>query len=193
MPKLWTDTVEQHRQVVRDTVLDAAAALVTEQGLASVTMSEIAVRTGVGRATLYRYFPDVEAILLAWHKRQVAAHLAQLAQVRDRAAGPEERLEAVARAYALMTFEREGGDLAASLHRADLVGNAQHHLRDFLTELIAEGARGDVLRADVAPAELASYVLHALSAAAALPSKAAVGRLVTVTLAGLRPVPSEEA
>jgi hypothetical protein len=37
------------------------------------------------------------------------------------------------------------------------------------------------------PAELASYCLHALNAAAALLSEAAVGRLVTITLAGLRP------
>jgi hypothetical protein len=35
--------------------------------------------------------------------------------------------------------------------------------------------------------ELASYCLHALTAAGTLPSKAAVRRLVTVTLAGLHP------
>jgi hypothetical protein len=43
------------------------------------------------------------------------------------------------------------------------------------------------LRNDVAPDELASYCLHALAAASSLPSKTAVRRLVTVTLAGLRP------
>ena len=40
---------------------------------------------------------------------------------------------------------------------------------------------------DVAPGELASYVLHTLAAASDLPSKAAVRRLVAVTLSGLRP------
>jgi len=43
------------------------------------------------------------------------------------------------------------------------------------------------LRKDVAPDELATYCLHALTAASNLASKAAVRRLVTVTLAGLRP------
>jgi hypothetical protein len=47
-------------------------------------------------------------------------------------------------------------------------------------------ADGD-LRDDVAPDELASYCLHALTAASSLPSKAAVRRLVNVILAGLRP------
>jgi hypothetical protein len=52
--------------------------------------------------------------------------------------------------------------------------------------LIQVAATGD-LRDDVPPDELASYCLHALSAARSLPSKTAVRRLVTVTLAGLRP------
>lgn len=34
-----------------------------------MTMSRIAEEIGIGRATLYKYFPDVEAILLAWHER----------------------------------------------------------------------------------------------------------------------------
>jgi hypothetical protein len=44
------------------------------------------------------------------------------------------------------------------------------------------------VRNDVPPDELAAYCLHALNAARSLPSKAAVRRLVTVTLAGLRPL-----
>lgn len=42
--------------------------LVAERGLRSVTMSEIAQRVGIGRATVYKYFSDVESILLAWHE-----------------------------------------------------------------------------------------------------------------------------
>ena len=187
MPKLWDDTIETHRRAVRDTTLDAAAALVAEHGLASVTMSEIAERTGIGRATLYRYFPDVEAILLAWHERQVSSHLAHLAEVRDRTGNPAGRLEAVLQAYAQMAHEHEDTDLAAALHRGDHVGHAQMHLHDFIRDLIAEGAESGALRDDTAPAELASYCLHALTAARTLPSKAAVKRLVTITLDGLRP------
>ncbi len=65
MPKLWTDTIEEHREAVRAATLDAAAVLIAAHGLASVTMSAIAAATGIGRATLYKYFPDVGAILLA--------------------------------------------------------------------------------------------------------------------------------
>jgi AcrR family transcriptional regulator len=64
-----------HRREVRDAILDTMAALVAEHGLLGVTMSQIAEETGIGRATLYKYFPDVEAILLAWHDRQFTAHI----------------------------------------------------------------------------------------------------------------------
>ncbi len=75
MPKLWTETIQTHRNQVRDAILDTTAALVAEQGLLQVTMSQIAEQAGIGRATLYKYFPDIESILLAWHDRQITAHL----------------------------------------------------------------------------------------------------------------------
>jgi AcrR family transcriptional regulator len=188
VPKLWTETVEDHRRAVRDATLDATARLVAEHGLAAVSMSRIATATGIGRATLYKYFPDVEAILMAWHERQVSGHLEQLARVRDQAGDAGQRLEAVLEAYALMTRGRpHGTDLSALLHRGDHVARAHDHLAGLIEGLLADGVSSGDVRGDVAPGELAGYCLHALGAASALPSEAAVRRLVTVTLAGLRP------
>ena len=53
VPKLWTETIEEHRRAVHDATLDTTAALVHEHGLPSVTMSQIAAAAGIGRATLY--------------------------------------------------------------------------------------------------------------------------------------------
>ena len=190
MPRLWNETMEAHRREVRGAILDTTAALVAEHGLMSVTMSQIAEQTGIGRATLYKYFPDVEAILLAWHERQITGHLEYLAEVRDQAGDAGERLEAVLEAYALISHESHGHhdtELAAFLHRGEHVAQAQQHLTDMIRDLLTEAAETGDLRDDVAPGELANYCLHALAAASSLPSKAAVRRLVTVTLAGLRP------
>jgi AcrR family transcriptional regulator len=187
VPKLWNETIEEHRRAVREATLDTTAALLAEHGLRSVTMSQIAEETGIGRATLYKYFPDVEAILVAWHERQVSGHLESLAQVRDQTGTASERLEAVLEAYALIQHEHHGSELAALLHRGEHVARAQQQLSGFVRELLTEGVESGHVRDDVAPAELASYCLHALNAASSLPSKAAVRRLVTVALAGLRP------
>ncbi len=189
MPKLWDETIESHRKQVRNAALDATTALVAARGLRSVTMSQVAEATGIGRATLYKYFPDVEAVLLAWHEREITGHLQLLEKARDSVESPVQRLEAVLLAYAIISQESHGRhdpDLTAMLHRDEHVARGERHLRDLVRELVAEAAASGDVRDDVAPEELASYCLHAIGAARGLPSKAAVHRLVEVTLAGLR-------
>jgi AcrR family transcriptional regulator len=179
MPKLWNDTIASHRHAVREAILDATAAAVAERGLTGVTMADVAQRAGVGRATLYKYFADVESILVAWHHRQVADHLQQLADIWERT----HRIEDVLEAYAFICHDHPP-TTSPSLHRQQHVDHARDHLVEFLAERL-----GDV-RTDVPPKELATYAVHALNAAGAVPSKAAVRRLVAVTLSGLRGDPA---
>jgi AcrR family transcriptional regulator len=190
VPKLWNETIDEHRRAVREATIDATAALVAEHGLRAVTMSQIALETGIGRATLYKYFPDVEAVLLAWHERQIDAHMQQLIDARDREADAGERLSAVLGAYAMIEHERHGhhdGELAAFLHRDEHVVHAGKRLQEMVRALLLDAAKAGLVRDDVSADELANYCLHSLAAARSLPSKAAARRLVEITLAGLRP------
>jgi AcrR family transcriptional regulator len=188
IPKLWHETIEAHRREVRDAILETTVALVSRRGLRSVTMSQIADETGIGRATLYKYFSGVEPILIAWHERHVAEHLDHLTQLRNDPGEPGARLKAVLHGYALIAFERHqhGAELGALVHQSEHIAGPEKQLVDIIRELLAEAQAVGVVRADVAPIELAMFCLHALGAAAALPSKAAVPRLVTVVLAGLQ-------
>lgn len=170
--------------------METTAALVSRHGLRSVTMSRIAEETGIGRATLYKYFPDVEAILSAWHKRQVSGHLERLSQVAAQPGTPAERLTAVLETYALICHDSHGHrdtELAALMHRQEQVAGAEERLRRVLGDVVRSARGSGDVRDDIDPDELVSYCLHALRAATTLPSKAAVRRLVRVTLAGLRP------
>ena len=193
MPKLWSETIGEHRRAVRDAIVESTWLLVEERGLLAVTMSEIADRSGIGRATLYKYFPDVEAILLAGHQRHVADHLEELNKLREGAGSPGDRLEAVLRAYAFIAYHRERHstpELGALLHRGEDVSRAQQQLVDLFRDLLVQTVAAGQSRDDVAPDELANYCLHALSAASTVASAGAVERLVEVTLAGLRPLPA---
>jgi AcrR family transcriptional regulator len=174
---------------VREAILDAAWALVSEQGLASVTMRQIAEKVGIGRATLYGYFPDVQAILLAWHEQQVAEHLKHLTGLRKRAGGAGARLDAALEAYAFLNHRRQhhGPELVTLLHGGEHIAPAQQHLIDLLQDLVIEGVAAGEVRDDIPPGELAAYCLHTLTAAGGLPSQAAVRRLVTLVRAALRP------
>ena len=195
MPKLWDETIEAHRRSVQEATLETTAQLVAERGLRGVTMSEIAEKAGIGRATLYKYYPDVETILAVWHQRQISQHLSHLAEVRDRTQGPVDRLRAVLAAFAGIQRERirhdhgqpSGSELAFLLHTDDQVARAHHELHGLIGELITEAAAAGAVRDDISPAELAGYCIHALEAAGHAPSEEAVSRLVTVTLAGMRP------
>lgn len=188
VPKLWEQTIEAHRREVHAAIVDATATLVAEHGLMAVTMSRIAGRTGIGRATLYKYFPDVEAVLLAWHERLIRSHLDHLAEIRNSPGDAGQRLGAVLQAYAGHAARgHHDNELSALLHRDEQVGRARQQLRGMVRELLAEGVSAGKVRSDVAPDELAGYCLHALHAAQDLSSMTAVRRLVRVTLAGLRP------
>ena len=189
VPKLWTDTIEEHRREVRDAIVSTTAALVAEKGLRTVTMSQIAEETGIGRATLYKYFPDVESILRVWHEAQIAGHLERLAEVRDRAADPREALEEVLETYALLSHasrRHHDAELAASLHGDEQVRRAERKVHAMVRDLLVEGVKAGVVRGDAPPDELAAFCLNALAASGDLSSKAAVQRIVRVTLDGLR-------
>jgi AcrR family transcriptional regulator len=181
--------VDAHRRDMHEAILDATAALVNENGLDTVTLTQIARKAGVTEARLVRYFPDVDAVLRAWHQRQVGQHLAYLDDTREQPGEPIERLEAVLRAYAVLAHQshrHHAAESAAALHKAEHLANAQRHLHGMIRELIVECvATGDV-RDDVSPDELVTYCLHALTAASGHSSADAVRRLITITLSGIR-------
>ena len=186
MPKLWNQTIEAHHRDVREAILDTTAALLAQHGPRAATMSRIAEKTGIGRATLYKYFPDVEAILVAWHDRHVAGHLKHLAKLRDQAGAPAKRLRTVLEHYAFIQYKAGRAELAALLHRHEHVVRAQKHLSDLIRDLLTECVKAGYVRSDVATDELATYCIHALNAAGSLKSESAVRRLIEVTVTGLR-------
>jgi AcrR family transcriptional regulator len=185
MPKLWSDTIDEHRREVRDAILDATAKLVMKRGLASVSMSDIASEAGIGRATLYKYFADVESIMHAWHERQIGQHLRELAAARDAKKKPDEKLRVVLEKYASIAHEKHDVELSALLHRGDHFVHAHKELAKLIRALIKDGAKAKVFRDDVPADELARYCIHALSAASTVDSPKAVKRLVAVTMSAL--------
>jgi AcrR family transcriptional regulator len=190
VPKLWTETIDAHRAALREAILDATAALVDENGLVALSMSQIADRAGIGRATLYKYFPDLQTVVGTWHERQITSHLQQLHRAVDQAATPAERLQAVLRAYAHIQHRsrgHHGSDVATALHDSAHVQQAARHLRTFLSELIADGVTAGDIRSDIPADDLAGFALHATTAAAGARSRQAVDNVVALTLAGLQP------
>jgi AcrR family transcriptional regulator len=83
-----------HEQETRQRIVEAALALHGTVGPARTTISAIAERAGVRRATVYRHFPDERALFLgcsgAWRDRHPLPDPATWAAIAD----PAERLDA---------------------------------------------------------------------------------------------------
>ena len=192
VPKVWATTIEEHRAAVREAIFDAVWDLINERGPLSLTMSEIAARAHIGRATLYKYFADVEAILLAAHNAEVGSHLQQVHELATDGMPPHRRLEAVLLHHATVVQRRETQSydaLRALLHTDPGLHAARDELRAVLTELISSSMAAGEVRDDMDAAFLADYCLFALGAGshstdAAVPQ--ALVRLICDSLRGTR-------
>ena len=191
VPKLWRETIGEHRELVREAILEATEQLVRTHGPLSLTMSQVAEAAGIGRATLYKYFPDIETVVRAWHEQQVQSHLDRMMRIAQGSADASILLREVLEDYATGMSRSHLGDVGAVLHREAGIADAQRQLTDLLERLIAQANRDGGLRSDVPPRVLATYCVHALAASRHLRSPRDVRRLVDVTFDGLvaKPLP----
>lgn len=187
MPKIWNETIEAHRAAVTETIFATAARLVEEGGVPALTMSRLAEEAGIGRATLYKYFGDVNAVLVGWHQRLMAGHMDALVKARHGHDNSRTALEAVLLAYAEISRRHHGRLLAGVLHGLPHARHANDHLRSLIERVIGDAVRKGDVRNDASPAELSRFVVAALAAADAAPSKAVTRRVVTMILQALEP------
>lgn len=162
MPKLWTDTIEAHREAVAEAIFAATARIIAQGGFAALSMARIAQEAGIGRATLYKYFSDLEQLLAAWHEQVIGEHLRMLEGVAAGHSDPRQALEAILTAFAEIRRTDHGHLPAGMLHSLPHVYQAQDHLRSLLRKHIAAAARQGTVRADVPADDLAGFALAAL-------------------------------
>ncbi|MGB5809189.1 MAG: TetR/AcrR family transcriptional regulator [Polyangiales bacterium] len=168
---------EERQELAGDRILAATRKVLASDGIRGARMGKIALAAGCSRATLYRYFPNKEALLHAY-----MIHIAQgfLAVIADRLSdlhGFDERLvEAAAVSIELMRsredvapfFTEEGVGLTAQLTASAAA------MRDQMTAQIERESRSKrvqgSLRSDVTPAEAAEWVTRAIFSLATVPT-----------------------
>lgn len=154
-----------------DLILDSLQNLLQTKTIQSISVSEIAQTAGVGKGSIYYYFPSKDAILAALVKRnyekplETAKNLAKQSEISPfirmamiflacRNSSMEFRTEA-------MVPETEDAPETAMLHQKYM----QHIIREMkpvLTEIIQQGIESGEIKFDY-PAALAEIVLIVLS------------------------------
>jgi AcrR family transcriptional regulator len=134
-------------ETARARILEAARSLLEERGLTGVTMEGIAARAGVGKPTVYRHWPNAQAVAMdaflettgvgSDGKRADAA----LAMLRR-------HLRAIAAAFTTTAGRNTAAMIAAAQHDSDLakvfrnrfILQSRRHGRELLERAAAEGA-----------------------------------------------------
>lgn len=64
MPRIRADSIVAHKEMTRRQILDSARQNFLEFGYPDTSLGDIALDAGIGRTTMYEYFPDKEAVLI---------------------------------------------------------------------------------------------------------------------------------
>jgi AcrR family transcriptional regulator len=98
-----------HHGDLRAALVDAALALVAEQGVEALSVAEAARRTGVSAAAPYRHFPTRLDLLKATAIRAAELLAAELREAVDKTGDPHEQLAETARVYVQFVIRHRAG------------------------------------------------------------------------------------
>lgn len=171
----------------RDKLLAAATEAFAEEGK-DVALETIAARAGVGIGTLYRHFPNRDALIVAAYQHEVDELCAAAADLIE-SQPADEALRAWAERFAdyIATKRGMGNALrAAAASDSPLFADTREQILGALRLLLDAGAADGTLRADVDPKD----VVRVINGIWYLPSgpewRDSVGKMLDLVIDGLR-------
>ena len=156
---------------VRATLLDAAVRCWQRGGMETMGMSDIAIEAGVARSTVYRYFPNREALAEGLARRELAAINADMAPLLDAIDDPAERIvEGYVLALRMLPRRRL---LVELLPRQEVwTSRAMIDLgKEFLRDAVAPARAQGRLRTDVREELLVEWIYRIVISLLTLPSR----------------------
>ena len=163
--------IERRKEVVasmmKGTVYDAAVAVLTEHGLAGLTMARVAAEADVATGSLYNYFANKDELLRYVHKRTVEPILQHGQGIVDSDIPALAKLEEIIRAWFEYSHEHQAlfyflvtDDTSRGLLKNQ--GQETHATAvDQLVAIISQGIEEGVFR-QVAPKRVAGFILGAV-------------------------------
>ena len=125
-------------QAARQAILRAARELLAEGGPGAVTMEAVAERAGVGKPTVYRWWPDRHAVAMA-ALMETEPEGSVEARRRTAIGALREQLRAIARRFATPTGRHVASMIAASEPEGELSRAFRNHF------VLARRAEGEAL------------------------------------------------
>lgn len=202
MPRIRAASIDEHKELTRRALLEAAWRVIEDAGTAEVPLGEIALLAGVGRTTFYDYFDDRDDVIASLVEDKLPDVIAGMIEAVPSGLAPVERLTHLT--TATVEFVATDPVFGVILHRE--VGRmglkAQRRIRESHAQLATElagiyeqGVDDGVFRP--IPGYLAGRLIQdtIMSAARVLIEdesrrELVTGEVVEFLLGGLRKLPS---
>jgi AcrR family transcriptional regulator len=170
----------------RERLLAAAVELFAERG-EDVSLNAVAQRAGVGIGTLYRHFPDRDALIEEAYRAEVA-HLSDAAAELLAEHPPDVALAEWMRRFVGYAATKRGmhGALQAIAARTGLFSESQEQMRRAIGTLLAAGVAAGTLRSDVTPDDVRRAMGSLWLLTAQDEAAAQAEALITIIVDGLR-------
>jgi len=130
-------------QATVETIFDAAARIVENDGETALTTNRIAAEAGFSIGTLYQYFPSKEAVVLAMIQRQRDRAQVDIQCLLDKAVAENLPVQDVVRQMIRMMVKAFGGESGSRRRFMRLGWRLDHH--DNVTQALREGAERNAL------------------------------------------------
>ncbi|HJQ76530.1 MAG TPA: TetR/AcrR family transcriptional regulator [Acidimicrobiia bacterium] len=92
MPRIRAASIDEHKELTRRALLEAAWRVIEDAGTAEVPLGEIALLAGVGRTTFYDYFEDRDDVIASLVEDKLPDVIAGMIEAVPSGLGPVERL-----------------------------------------------------------------------------------------------------
>jgi AcrR family transcriptional regulator len=185
MTSRWAQSRADHKTQQAADIARAAFGLLIREGTAGLSMAAIADAAGVARQTLYRYYPDLDAVLVGI-ARLVAESEHDLADAVLASDDPDVQLETFIRTV----FSTAPGHPSPAAIEAllppearELVADHEHRLIQLVAGILRRGVDAGAFRPDIDPtldAHLLQRLIIAATPLLAMYPDRLVERVVTI-------------
>ena len=117
MPKISAASVREHRAQRLSQLIDAAEAILAEQGVHALTAGAVAARVGLARNSIYRYFDSIDELIELVVTREYPTWMATVRAAVDAAPTPAARVVAYVRSNLELAARGRHGWRAAVAQR----------------------------------------------------------------------------
>ena len=152
MPKgipLTEDEIKRRRHEI----FEASAGLILKQGFAGTSMQEIAQAAGVGKSTLYDYFPTKDDVLLFIFEEELETLQRQAEEIASEAIPLQEKLVKILEAQLEFLLKNKNFFTEISMQGMQLGQTAQQRImkkrygyQDLLRGILEQGVREGIFR-----------------------------------------------